>query len=109
MENIVTDGVAHDCLKLIYANNDKLYVPVENIDVISRYGAEDSNVALDTLGGSAWEAKKSRVKEKIKDIAEKLIKIAAQRRMKKRRYLFPNEVFMTSFAAGFFIPKPMTS
>ena len=81
LENIVTDGVAHDCLKLIYANNDKLYVPVENIDVISRYGAEDSNVTLDTLGGSAWEAKKSRVKEKIKDIAEKLIQIAAQRKM----------------------------
>lgn len=101
LENIVTDGVAHDCLKLIYANNDKLYVPVENIDVISRYGAEDSNVALDTLGGSAWEAKKSRVKEKIKDIAEKLIKIAAQRRMKKAEIFVPERGLYDEFCSRF--------
>ncbi len=101
LENIVTDGVAHDCLKLIYANNDKLYVPVENIDVISRYGAEDSNVALDTLGGSAWEAKKSRVKEKIKDIAEKLIKIAAERRMKKAEIFIPERGLYDEFCSRF--------
>ncbi len=101
LENIVTDGVAHDCLKLIYANNDKLYVPVENIDVISRYGAEDSNVMLDTLGGSAWEAKKSRVKEKIKDIAEKLIQIAAQRKMKKAEIFVPERGLYDEFCSRF--------
>ena len=101
LENIVTDGAAHDCLKLIYANNDKLYVPVENIDVISRYGAEDSVVALDTLGGSAWEAKKARVKEKIKDIAEKLIKIAAQRRMKQAEIFIPERGLYDEFCSRF--------
>lgn len=101
LENIITDGAAHDCLKLIYANNDKLYVPVENIDVISRYGAEDSNVALDTLGGSAWEAKKAKVKEKIKDIAEKLIKIAAQRRMKKAEIFIPERGIYEEFCNRF--------
>ncbi len=101
LENIVTDGVAHDCLKLIYANNDKLYVPVENIDVISRYGAEDSNATLDTLGGSAWEAKKARVKEKIKDIAEKLIKIAAQRQMKKAEIFIPERGLYDEFCSRF--------
>lgn len=101
LENIVTDGVSHDCLKLIYANNDKLYVPVENIDVISRYGAEDSNVALDTLGGSAWEAKKSRVREKIKDIAEKLIKIAAERQMKKAEIFVPERGLYEEFCSRF--------
>ncbi len=101
LENIVTDGVAHDCLKLIYANNDKLYVPVENIDVISRYGAEDSNVSLDTLGGAAWEAKKSRVKEKIKDIAEKLIQIAAQRKMKKAEIFVPERGLYDEFCSRF--------
>lgn len=101
LENIVTDGAAHDCLKLIYANNDKLYVPVENIEVISRYGAEDSNVALDTLGGSAWEAKKARVKEKIKDIAEKLIKIAAQRRMKQAEIFIPERGLYDEFCNRF--------
>ena len=101
LENITTDGAAHDCLKLIYANNDKLYVPVENIDVISRYGAEDSNVTLDTLGGSAWEAKKSRVKEKIKDIAEKLIKIAAQRQTKKAEIFIPERGVYDEFCNRF--------
>ncbi|MBR2274275.1 MAG: transcription-repair coupling factor [Alphaproteobacteria bacterium] len=101
LENIVTDGAAHDCLKLIYANNDKLYVPVENIDVISRYGAEDSHVTLDTLGGSAWEAKKSRVKEKIKDIAEKLIKIAAQRQTKKAEIFVPERGSYDEFCNRF--------
>lgn len=89
LENIVTDGAAHDCLKLIYAHGDKLYVPVENIDVISRYGSEDSNVILDVLGGSAWEAKKSKVKEKIRDIAEKLIKIAAERQTHQAEIFVP--------------------
>ena len=101
LENLVTDGVAHDCLKLIYAHNDILYIPVENIDVISRYGAEDSDVALDTLGGSAWEAKKSRVKAKIKDIAEKLIKIAAERRMKKAEFFMPERGLYAEFCGRF--------
>lgn len=101
LENIITDGVSHDCLKLIYAHNDKLYVPVENIDVISRYGAEDSNVTLDTLGGSAWEAKKSKVKEKIKDIAEKLIKIAAQRQTKKAEIFIPEHGAYDEFCSRF--------
>jgi len=101
LENIVTDGAAHDCLKLIYANNDKLYVPVENIDVISRYGAEDSQVTLDTLGGSAWEAKKSRVKEWIKDIAEKLIKIAAERQTKQAEIFIPERGLYDEFCNRF--------
>lgn len=101
LENIVTDGAAHDCLKLIYANGDKLYVPVENIDVISRYGAEDADVTLDTLGGSAWEAKKSKVKEKIKDIAEKLIKIAAERQMKHADIFVPERGSYDEFCSRF--------
>ena len=101
LENIVTDGIAHDCLKLIYAKGDKLYVPVENIDVISRYGAEDSNVVLDVLGGTAWEAKKAKVKEKIKDIAEKLIKIAAERKMKKAEIFVPERGLFEEFCTRF--------
>ena len=82
LENIMAGGAPHDCLKIIYAHDDKLFVPVENIDVLSRYGSDDENVQLDVLGGSAWQAKKAKVKEKIKDIAEKLIKIAAERHLK---------------------------
>ncbi len=101
LENLITDGVAHDCLKLIYAHNDILYIPVENIDVICRYGVKDCDVTLDTLGGSAWEAKKSRVKAKIKDIAEKLIKIAAERRMKKAEIFIPERGLYDEFCSHF--------
>ncbi|MBE6451515.1 MAG: transcription-repair coupling factor [Alphaproteobacteria bacterium] len=82
LETITAGGAVHDCLKIIYANNDKLFVPVENIDVVSRYGSDDENIVLDTLGSAAWQAKKAKVKEKIKDIAEKLIKLAAERKLK---------------------------
>ncbi len=94
LENIIAGGAPHDCLKLLFAHDDKLFVPVENIDVISRYGSDDENVQLDVLGGVAWQAKKAKVKEKIKDIAEKLIKIAAERHLKSADcYIAPNGVY----------------
>lgn len=58
LENIMAGGAPHDCLKILYANDAKLFVPVENIDVISRYGIEDDNIQLDTIGGLAWRPKK---------------------------------------------------
>lgn len=81
--NISAGNAPHDCLRIIYDGGDKLFVPVENIDVITRYGNEDTVVKLDKLGGVAWQARKSKVKKRIKDIADKLIKIAAARKLKK--------------------------
>lgn len=101
LENITAGGAPHDCLKIIYAHDDKLFVPVENIDVISRYGSDDENVMLDTLGGLAWQAKKARVKEKIKDIAEKLIKIAAERQLKSADTFMPPAGMYDDFCARF--------
>ncbi|MBP5215160.1 MAG: transcription-repair coupling factor [Alphaproteobacteria bacterium] len=101
LENITAGGAPHDCLKLLYAHDDKLFVPVENIDVISRYGSDDENVPLDVLGGSAWQAKKAKAKEKIKDIAEKLIKLAAERHLKTAEsFAAPNGMY-EEFCAGF--------
>lgn len=101
LETITAGGAPHDCLKLIYAHDDKLFVPVENIDVISRYGSDDENVILDTLGGMAWQAKKAKVKEKIKDIAEKLIKIAAERQLKTTDAFIPPAGSFDEFCARF--------
>lgn len=101
LENITAGGAPHDCLKILYANDSKLFVPVENIDVISRYGIEDDNIQLDTLGGVAWQAKKARVKERIKDIAEKLIKIAAERHLKKADNFMPPSGSYDEFCAKF--------
>jgi transcription-repair coupling factor (superfamily II helicase) len=69
----------HDCVALSYAGGDKLFVPVENIDILSRYGSENEGVTLDRLGGEAWQRRKSRMKERIREIAGELIKTAAER------------------------------
>ena len=69
----------HDCVALEYAGGDKLYVPVENIDILSRYGSESDGVTLDRLGGEAWQRRKSRMKERIREIAGELIRTAAER------------------------------
>jgi transcription-repair coupling factor (superfamily II helicase) len=72
----------HDCVALTYAGGDKLYVPVENIDVLSRYGSESDGVPLDRLGGEAWQRRKSRMKERIREIAGELLATAAARALR---------------------------
>jgi transcription-repair coupling factor (superfamily II helicase) len=85
----------HDCVALEYAGGDKLYVPVENIDILSRYGSESDGVALDKLGGEAWQRRKSRMKERIREIAGELIKTAAERALRPGAVVEPD----TSYAA----------
>lgn len=81
-ESLVTvevNDTKHDCLKLIYEGGDKLFLPVENIDLVSRYGTAEGEVALDKLGGVAWQKRKSALKKRLKMAAEALIKVAAER------------------------------
>ncbi|HYD37153.1 MAG TPA: DEAD/DEAH box helicase, partial [Allosphingosinicella sp.] len=85
----------HDCVALEYAGGDKLYVPVENIDILSRYGSESDGVALDRLGGEAWQRRKSRMKERIREIAGELIRTAAERALRPGAVIEPD----TSYAA----------
>jgi transcription-repair coupling factor (superfamily II helicase) len=80
----------HDCVMLSYSGGDKLYVPVENIDVLSRYGAENEGVQLDKLGGVAWQARKARMKERIREIAGDLIATAAARALRPGEVLEPD-------------------
>ena len=79
LTQIPVSKVPHDCVALEYARGDKLYVPVENIELLSRYGNESEGVTLDGLGGEAWQRRKSRMKERIREIAGELIKLAALR------------------------------
>jgi transcription-repair coupling factor (superfamily II helicase) len=82
LTQIPVQRAPHDCVALEYAGGDKLYVPVENIDILSRYGSESEGVALDRLGGEAWQRRKSRMKERIREIAGDLIRIAAERALR---------------------------
>jgi transcription-repair coupling factor (superfamily II helicase) len=79
LETLTVGGAPHDCLRISYAGDDRLYVPVENIEVLSRYGSEDAAAQLDRLGAQAWQARKARVKERIREIADQLLKVAAER------------------------------
>ncbi len=101
LKTVTAAGAPHDCLELVYAGGDKLYLPVENIELLSRYGAEESEVALDKLGGVAWQARKARMKNRIRDMAEKLIEVAAARAMRSAPVLTPPEGIYDEFSARF--------
>ena len=98
-------GAPHDCLRIIYAGDDKLFVPVENIEVLSRYGSEGTEVVLDRLGGVAWQSRKARVKERIKEIAGQLIAVAAERQLRQGETMPPPEGLYEEFAARFPYPE----
>jgi transcription-repair coupling factor (superfamily II helicase) len=91
----------HDCLKLTYEGGDKLFVPVENIDVLSRYGAADEEAVLDRLGGVAWQSRKAKLKQRIADMADRLIKIAAERAVQRGETMAPQEGLYEEFCARF--------
>jgi transcription-repair coupling factor (superfamily II helicase) len=101
LETLVVSGEKHDCLRIIYYGGDKLYVPVENIDSLTRYGSESDTIQLDKLGSTAWQARKAKMKNRIKLIAEDLIKIAAERSLKKAPCLTPMEGAYDEFCARF--------
>ena len=79
LTSIKVGSSPHDCVAIEYSGGDKLYLPVENIELLSRYGSESEGVSLDRLGGEAWQRRKARMKERIREIAGELIKVAAIR------------------------------
>jgi transcription-repair coupling factor (superfamily II helicase) len=87
LETITALGAPHECIALEYAENARLYLPVENIELLSRYGHEEG--LLDRLGGGAWQAKKAKLKERIREIAERLMRVAAERHLRHAPILKP--------------------
>lgn len=79
LEALEIKGKLHDFLKILYAGNDKLYIPVENIEVIKKYGSDVAQ--LDKLGSVSWQKNKAKLKNRIKEIALHLIQIAAKRKL----------------------------
>lgn len=101
LETLSVDSAPHDCLRVIYAGGDKLFVPVENIETLARYGSEDAGVQLDKLGGVAWQARKARMKERVREMANHLLKIAAERELKKAEAVTPGEGGYDEFVGRF--------
>jgi len=94
-------GEPHDCLELHYQSGDKLYLPVENIELLSRYGSDEAGAQLDRLGGVAWQTRKASLKKRIRDMAEKLIKVAALRALRQAPVLSPPDGLYDEFSARF--------
>src|SRR6185295_3627866 len=101
LQNIEAAGAPHDCLEIHYAEGAKLYLPVENVDLLSRYGSEEATVELDRLGGGNWQARKARMKSRIREIAGELIKIAAERQLREAARLTIGSGAYDEFCAGF--------
>ena len=99
LETITAMGAPHECIALEYAGGDRLFLPVENIELLSRYGHEEG--LLDKLGGGAWQAKKAKLKERIRQIADKLIRVAAERALRKADVLEPSPHAWEEFSARF--------
>jgi transcription-repair coupling factor (superfamily II helicase) len=101
LTTLSVSGAAHDCLRLIYDGGEKLFLPVENIEILSRFGSETQGVALDKLGGLGWQTRKAKMKQRIRDMAGELIRIAAARMVRDAAILAPAEGTWDEFCARF--------
>ena len=101
LQAIEAAGAPHDCLEIHYAEGAKLYLPVENIELLSRYGSEESGVELDRLGSGGWQTRKAKMKARILAIAGDLIKIAAERQLREAPKLTVTPGAYDEFCAGF--------
>nr|WP_246160430.1 transcription-repair coupling factor [Aureimonas fodinaquatilis] len=101
LRTIDAAGAPHDCVELHYAGDDRLFLPVENIELLSRFGGEGSETTLDKLGGGAWQARKAKLKKRLLDMAGELIRIAAARETRGAPKLLPPEGLWGEFQARF--------
>ncbi|WP_146345406.1 transcription-repair coupling factor [Falsiphaeobacter marinintestinus] len=99
LEVITAAGAAHECISLEYAESSRLYLPVENIELLSKYGHDEG--LLDRLGGGAWQAKKAKLKERIREMADRLIRVAAERALRTAPSLEPEHHAWEAFSARF--------
>jgi transcription-repair coupling factor (superfamily II helicase) len=101
LTTLTVNDAPHDCLRLIYDGDEKLFLPVENIEVLSRYGSDQQGATLDKLGGVAWQSRKAKMKQRIRDMAGELIKIAAARQLHDAEIMVPPEGSFDEFCARF--------
>ncbi|VAW13068.1 Transcription-repair coupling factor [hydrothermal vent metagenome] len=101
LKSVDAAGAPHDCLEIHYHGSDKLYLPVENIELLSRFGSDGSAAQLDRLGGAGWQARKAKAKKRINDMAGELIKIAAARALRQAPRMTPDPGLEDEFRARF--------
>ncbi|MBB4659801.1 transcription-repair coupling factor [Parvularcula dongshanensis] len=100
LKTLEVQGAPHDCLILEY-HGGRLFLPVENIELLSRFGSDDPNHPLDKLGGASWQVRKEKMRERVRMMADQLIGIAAKRAAKKAEILSPPSGAYDEFCARF--------
>jgi transcription-repair coupling factor (superfamily II helicase) len=90
-----------DMIKIEYGGGDNLFVAVDDINLITRYGADNELIQLDRLGVSAWKNRQQKVRQRIKVAATQLVEIAAKRALKKAEIFIPETHFYDEFKARF--------
>ena len=95
-----TADASQEFLELRYAGDDKLFVPVERLDLVQKYTG-GARPALDRLGGTSWEKAKTRVKKAMRDMAEELLKLYAQRKAVPGHAFAPDTHWQEEFEAAF--------
>ena len=101
LETVNAAGILYDCLKIEYHGGDKLFVPVVNLEVISRFGSDEGTTQLDKLGGAGWQARKAKAKKNLMEIADHLLGIAAARQLRKSQQLQVGSGLYDEFSSRF--------
>jgi transcription-repair coupling factor (superfamily II helicase) len=82
LQTITSQGAEREFMLLVYADDAKLFVPVERLDLVSRYSsAEASSVQVDRLGGLGWQRTKAKAKRAMRDMADELLRLYAERKL----------------------------
>jgi transcription-repair coupling factor (superfamily II helicase) len=101
LKTLVVDDKNRDCLQLAYADNDRLYVPIEEFNRVSKYSGKDAAPQLTHLGGPQWDKLKTKTKKAIADMAEDLIKLYAERKAAKGHAFGEDSVWLKQLEASF--------
>ena len=102
IERVKSMGMERDYIKLEYAQEETVFVPIEQVNMVQRYiGNENSSPRLDTIGSKSWSSRKAKVQQKVEEIAEKLIDLYSKRKA-SHGYPFPKDSeWNTAFEAAF--------
>lgn len=101
IESSTRDNITRDYFKILYAGNEFLFVPLENIDSIMRYSNSNNQPRLNAIGGSSWAKTKEKVRKKLRDISDKLIKLYSERNALDGFKFSANDAMYDDFASDF--------
>jgi transcription-repair coupling factor (superfamily II helicase) len=102
LEKVEVNGKSQEMIRLVYADNDLLYVNINSLNRISKYSGKEGSVPkMNKLGTDTWDKLKKTTKKKVKDIARDLIKLYAQRKLKQGTAFYPDTYLQTELEASF--------